>query len=224
MDKLIENWPKFAVDVGTHLGLTGRLFGVVILILLYPVLYAGSRRLVHATFDRLLAWIIKEDLNFNKRRLAKRLALFFFACVFYAALPNLLSGYITAIQLTRNISMVCITLVGTLVFSSLLDVFLTVYSSSRTSQDIPLKASVQVVKIVAYFVCGIFIVSLILNKTPLYLFSGLSALGALLLLVFRDSILGFVAGIQLIANQMVAKGDWIEMPKYGADGLSLIHI
>ena len=83
MDKLIENWPKFAVDVGTHLGLTGRLFGVVILILLYPVLYAGSRRLVHATFDRLLAWIIKEDLNFNKRRLAKRLALFFFACVFY---------------------------------------------------------------------------------------------------------------------------------------------
>ena len=142
MDKLIENWPKFAVDVGTHLGLPGRIFGVVLLILLYPVLYAVSRRLIHATFDRLLAWVIKEDLNFNKHRLAKRLALFFFACVFYAVLPNLLSGYITAIQLTRNISMVCITLVGTLVFTSLLDVFLTAYSSSRTSQDIPLKATV----------------------------------------------------------------------------------
>ena len=218
MDKLIEDWPKLALDVGTQFGLAGRIFGIVILIILYPVLYSVSRRLIHATFDRLLAWVIKEDLDFNKHRLAKRLALFFFACVFYAALPHLLSGYSTAIQLTRNISMVCITLVGTLVASSLLDVFLTVYSSSRTSQDIPLKATVQVVKIVAYFVCGIFIVSLILNKTPLYLFSGLSALGALLLLVFRDSILGFVAGIQLIANQMVAKGDWIEMPKYGADG------
>ena len=77
MDKLIGNWPKFAVDVGTHLGLPGRIFGVVILILLYPVLYAVSRRLIHATFDRLLGWVIKEDLNFNKHRLAKRLTLFF---------------------------------------------------------------------------------------------------------------------------------------------------
>jgi len=57
-----------------------------------------------------------------------------------------------------------------------------------------------------------------LNKTPIFLLSGVGALAAVMMLIFRDSILGFVAGIQLAANKMVAVGDWIEMPKYGADG------
>lgn len=218
MDKLIEHWSQLVLGVGTQFELAGRIVGIILLIILYPILYSVSRRLIYATFDRLLAWIIKENLDLNEHRLAKRLTLFFFACISYAALPFILIGYNTVIQLARNINMVCLILVGTLVISSFLDLFLTIYGSSKTSHDIPLKATVQVIKIVVYFVCGIFIVSLILNKTPLYLFSGLSALGAVLLLVFRDSILGFVAGIQLIANRMVAKGDWIEMPKYDADG------
>ncbi|HIA69042.1 TPA: mechanosensitive ion channel family protein [Candidatus Poribacteria bacterium] len=218
MDKLIEHWSQLVLGVGTQFELAGRIVGIILLIILYPILYSVSRRLIYATFDRLLAWIIKENLDLNEHRLAKRLTLFFFACISYAALPFILIGYNTVIQLARNINMVCLILVGTLVISSFLDLFLTIYGSSKTSHDIPLKATVQVIKIVVYFVCGIFIVSLILNKTPLYLLSGLSALGAVLLLVFRDSILGFVAGIQLIANRMVAKGDWIEMPKYDADG------
>ena len=69
-----------------------------------------------------------------------------------------------------------------------------------------------------YFLAGIFVISILLNKTPVYLLSGVGALAAVLMLVFRDSILGFVAGIQLAANRMVSVGDWIEMPKYGADG------
>ena len=57
-----------------------------------------------------------------------------------------------------------------------------------------------------------------MDKTPLVFLSGLGALTAILLLIFRDAILGFVAGIQLITNKMLSRGDWIEMPKYGADG------
>jgi miniconductance mechanosensitive channel len=64
----------------------------------------------------------------------------------------------------------------------------------------------------------IFILSILLDKSPVYFFSGLGALTAVLLLVFKDVILGLVAGVQLTANNMVRKGDWIEMPKYGADG------
>ena len=56
------------------------------------------------------------------------------------------------------------------------------------------------------------------QKTPLYILSGLGALTAVLMFVFKDILMGFVGGIQLIANKMVAPGDWIEMPKYGADG------
>ena len=64
----------------------------------------------------------------------------------------------------------------------------------------------------------IFILSILLDKSPVYFFSGLGALTAVLLLVFKDVILGLVAGVQLTANNMVRKGDWVEMPKYGADG------
>ncbi|MBU4010239.1 MAG: mechanosensitive ion channel family protein, partial [Proteobacteria bacterium] len=62
------------------------------------------------------------------------------------------------------------------------------------------------------------IISIVFSKTPIYFISGMGAFMAILLLVFKDVILGFVAGIQLSANKMLANGDWIEMPKYGADG------
>ena len=74
------------------------------------------------------------------------------------------------------------------------------------------------IKLVATVVGVIFILAIILNKSPLFLFSGLGAITAVLLLVFKDAILGFVAGIQISANDMVRVGDWIEMPKAGADG------
>ena len=65
---------------------------------------------------------------------------------------------------------------------------------------------------------AIYVISILINRSPLVLFSGLGALSAVILLIFKDSILGLVAGIQLSANDMVRRGDWIEMPKYGADG------
>jgi miniconductance mechanosensitive channel len=61
-------------------------------------------------------------------------------------------------------------------------------------------------------------ISIVIDQSPLILLSGLGALTAVILLIFKDSILGLVAGIQLVANDMVRPGDWIEMPKYGADG------
>jgi miniconductance mechanosensitive channel len=76
----------------------------------------------------------------------------------------------------------------------------------------------QTVKLIATALTGILLVSLLMDKSPLILLSGLGALSAVLLLVFKDPILGLVAGIQLSANNMLSVGDWLEMPKYGADG------
>lgn len=76
----------------------------------------------------------------------------------------------------------------------------------------------QTIKLIASVLTAILAVSLLMNKSPLILLSGLGALSAVLLLVFKDAILGLVAGIQLSANNMLAVGDWLEMPKYGADG------
>jgi miniconductance mechanosensitive channel len=88
---------------------------------------------------------------------------------------------------------------------------------SRT-KGVPIKGFIQAVKLVAVVVALILILAILLGKSPVYLFSGLGALTAVLMFVFKDAILGFVAGIQISANQMVRVGDWIEMPQSSADG------
>lgn len=85
-------------------------------------------------------------------------------------------------------------------------------------KDKSLNSYFQLVKIAIYLIGIIIVLSFLLNKSPLYFFSALGAMTVVLLLVFKDTILGLVASIQLAANNMVNKGDWISMPKYGADG------
>lgn len=82
----------------------------------------------------------------------------------------------------------------------------------------PLNSYLQVVNIILYFICGILIISILMEKSPLALLGALGAASAVLMLVFKDSILGFVASIQVSTNDMVRIGDWVEMSKYGANG------
>ncbi len=85
-------------------------------------------------------------------------------------------------------------------------------------KDKPIASYTQLTKIFVYFFSGVIIFSLLTGKSPIYFLSAMGAMTAVLLLVFKDTILGFVASIQLSANDMVRIGDWISMPKYGADG------
>jgi len=117
-----------------------------------------------------------------------------------------------------NALFVYMIVIGILVIDSLLDAFLEIYRTFEVAKEIPIRGFIQIVKLAVIFIGGIFVLSLVLSKTPFYFLSGLGALTAVLMLIFKDSILGFVAGIQLISNKMVARGDWIEMPKYDADG------
>ena len=82
----------------------------------------------------------------------------------------------------------------------------------------PLKGIYQMLKIVVICVALIIIVSILINKNPEYVLTALGASAAVLMLVFKDMIMGLVAGVQLSANDMLRPGDWISMPKYGADG------
>lgn len=94
------------------------------------------------------------------------------------------------------------------------DIYLTTpYAANRS-----IKGYLQLMMILVYAIAIIFVISIIVDKSPLYLLGGLSAIAAVLLLVFKDTILGFVASIQLSANKMLKPGDWIEMPKYNANG------
>ena len=102
--------------------------------------------------------------------------------------------------------------------SALLTAVYTVYSEKEQFRDRPLKGLLQTVQVILYFVGGIIVVSILIDRSPGVLLTGLGASAAVLMLVFKDSIMGFVSGVQLSANNMLKVGDWITMPKYGADG------
>ena len=104
------------------------------------------------------------------------------------------------------------------VVSALLNAIDDIYRNYPISKVRPIKGLLQVVKIVFYIVVGIVIIGILMDQNPLLMLGGIGALAAVFSFVFKDSILGFIAGIQLTSNDMLRIGDWIEMPKYGADG------
>ena len=93
-----------------------------------------------------------------------------------------------------------------------------IYQTFAIAKSRPIKGYLQIVKIFVFLVGFILIITTLSNTSPIGILSGIGALSAVLILVFKDSILGFVASIQLAANNLVHIGDWIELPKYGADG------
>ncbi|MBN3132125.1 mechanosensitive ion channel [Pectobacterium brasiliense] len=146
-------------------------------------------------------------------------------------LAFLLQGVILNIQVfvwlpsqseTREALIICsqvwIMVFALLSLFSLLDVLLNVSARTKVASQLPLRGIFQSLKLIATIVISIMVVSLLIGKSPLILISGLGAMAAVLMLVFKDPIMGLVAGIQLSANDMLTLGDWLEMPKYGADG------
>ena len=120
--------------------------------------------------------------------------------------------------LFKRIVFVCIIMVGTRAVEAFLNALSDIYHSETGISRKPIRPLFQSLIIVAYMLAGIFVISILINKSPWNLFGLMGGLTAVTMLVFKDTILGFVAGIQLGANDMVREGDWIEMPKYGADG------
>ncbi|SHE14928.1 Miniconductance mechanosensitive channel [Chlamydia abortus] len=105
-----------------------------------------------------------------------------------------------------------------LVLDAFLNAMNDIYTTYEISKVRPIRGYIQVVKIIIFIIGGILIISNLIGESPVILLSGIGALSAVIMLIFKDSILGLVAGIQLTSNDMVRVGDWIEMPKYGADG------
>lgn len=121
-------------------------------------------------------------------------------------------------DLLTRLTSVYIAVITVLIFNSLLLSFMDVYSASEKSRNHPLKALIQGMQVALFFIGGIVVVAILINKSPKVLLTGLGASAAVLMLIFKDSILGFVAGIQLSQNDMVRIGDWIQMPDGSANG------
>ena len=117
-----------------------------------------------------------------------------------------------------RIDTVYLTIVGVMICNSLLMIFLDYYSHTDKSRNRPLKALAQAIQVIMVFVGGVICVAVLIDKSPQALLTGLGASAAVLMLVFKDSILGFVAGVQLSQNNMVRLGDWVQMPDASANG------
>lgn len=100
----------------------------------------------------------------------------------------------------------------------LLKGLLSYYSTLDIAKRRPIKGYVQIVNLIIYLLAAIFIIGIVTGRSPWELFAGLGALTAILMLIFRTTILSFVASIQIANNDLLHVGDWIEMPKFGANG------
>jgi len=148
----------------------------------------------------------------------KKLAYLVPSYIIYTLTPLVLKEYPQATSVVQSIVSVYMIAVVLLVINSFLNAVTIIYQNFQVAKTRPIKGYVQVVKIIIYLIGAIIIISTLFDKNPLGLIGGLGAFSAVLLLVFRDPIMGFVGGIQLSANNMLVPGDWISMPKYNADG------
>ncbi len=153
-----------------------------------------------------------------RHRVLQRVAHLVPALVIYHSATPVLAGYDQLTAVVRQGALIYMIVIAALAADSVVNVGIEIARGSRLPRELPVRSIAQVLKLVVYAVTAISVLALVLGRSPLLLLSGLGAMSAVTMLVFKDTILGFVAGIQLSANRMVSRGDWVEMPKHGADG------
>ena len=124
----------------------------------------------------------------------------------------------TSLLFLGNLAMAFTILFQLLALSALLNALLDIYARTEHARTRSIKGYVQLAKMVLYVFGAIIIVATLIDRSPLLLLSGLGAMSAVILLVYKDTLLSFVASVQLTSNDMLRVGDWIEMPQVGAEG------
>jgi miniconductance mechanosensitive channel len=132
--------------------------------------------------------------------------------------PQIFSDFTFILPAVITLTDAYLIIVGMTVVFAFLKVAELWFSSRPAFEDKPLTSYFQLIRIILYIITGIFVLSIILGKSPVYFLSAFGAISAVILLIFKDTILGLVASIQMSANDMVKVGDWVEMPKFNADG------
>ncbi|RWR00631.1 miniconductance mechanosensitive channel [[Pantoea] beijingensis] len=217
MQYQIQKWLE---KLGIHYTEIAAIIAVILLIVVISLI-------VHGLLRRLVLPFLQHRADSSTRqwpkvlmqhKLFSRVALLAQGILLQILSAWFLSGNEHTYSILLIASQIWVTLFSLWVLFSLLDVLLALSANSNMADQLPLRGIFQSIKLIAAIVVGIMIVSILIGKSPLVLITGLGAMTAVLMLVFKDPILGLVAGIQLSANNMLKLNDWLEMPKYGADG------
>lgn len=205
---------SFGLSEGISLQLSN-VINAIIIILFGVLIYLITKNIILRILEKI---ILKSKAKWDdlllKNKVFERTIHIIPAFVIYAIAP-IFPAYQDWIQ---RIAYCYFVIVLVLVINKLFDAVNDIYNNFEVSRERPIKGFLQVLKIFAFTIGIIVIVAALIDRSPLLLLSGIGAATAVLLLIFQNSILGFVASIQLASNNMLKIGDWIEMPQYGADG------
>jgi miniconductance mechanosensitive channel len=175
------------------------------------VIITGIKRFASKTRSQLDDVLVERGFFRKVAHVVPGLLIYFTAGFIFSDYP-VLGDIINRLALTYIILIILLSV------DSFINALHQIYLTKPVSEGRPIKGYIQVVKIIIYFIAIILIIASLLKESPKALLTGLGAMAAVLMLVFKDTILGFVASVQLSANKMVAPGDWIEMPSHNADG------
>lgn len=210
-----EKFPRLA-EVAPYLALAMAVLFLTVLAILTNII---TKYVIVGVIRKLIAktTTTRDDI-LARRKVFDRLSHLAPALVIYTLGPQFLDGYPALVSGITTFTLIYLTIICVLFIDGLLNAGEEIYRTYKIARTFPIKSFVQVAKLVLYFLGFVAVLSLILGESPLTFFAGFGALTAVLMLVFKDPILGFTAGIQLSTNKMVSVGDWIEMPSYGVDG------
>ncbi len=192
---------------------------LIIILITSIIVYYIAKVIINQFLKRLVKKSVsKWDDHLYENKVFTRLALLLPALVLQVSLAPSISKYPDAIRFIELGLHLYMTFVILLVIVSFLNAVYHIYGDLDISDSKPIKGYVQIGKIITYLVGGIAMISVLIGQSPITLLAGLGAMSAVIMLIFKDSILGFVAGVQLSSNKMLQIGDWITMPKFYTDG------
>jgi len=220
--RFVELLRKILIDWGISDSISNIIIVTIIVIAIFILAWIANfvaKRIILV----ILYFIVKkskttwDDIIFE-RKVFNRLSLIAPAAVIYHTIKLPLAGYPGFENLIQTLCLVYMVIVSLMVLLSFIDALHEIYLTIPVSKERTIKGYLQVVKIILYVIITIVIISILSGVPAKNLFTGLGAMAAVLMLVFKDTILGLVASIQLSANDMLKPGDWIEMPAKKADG------
>ncbi len=195
---------------------------ILLFLLVFTVAFAANTIVRKTLLHIVLQWIKNNNYQWDeplvKNKFFSRICWFVPLSIFSIALDTILKHDSALYLLAHRIVMSCYVIISVVSISALLSSINEIHLLLRKTKRSVLQGYTDAGKIISYILGVIFIISIFTGKSPLGILSILGGLTAITMLVFKDTILGFVASLQLSSTDMIRIGDWIEMPKYGADG------
>lgn len=183
------------------------------------IVYSITRLAVVPLLERIVKKTsTKIDDSFVSRKVFKRAAHLLPAIIISTGLPFIFTEHTQSIELISKALRLYYLLIITALIDSFLDIFHDIYNIRNNNNKVGITVIVQALKVMVVIIAVIVAISVLAGKSPAYFITGLGAFTAILMLIFKDAILGLVAGVQLSAMDLVRKGDWIEIPKHDANG------